>query len=128
MRIDKYDPIGGGFRAALAADWAKDLCLGVGLDVNGRVVKGAGVTGILGVVTVTRAMKAGDVVDVQHDGDILEFTAASNGAGKIITAINATGVLTAAVAVSSATHTVVGHTVEATRLVVRPQFPAVVPA
>lgn len=75
-RYDKYDGKVGGFRAVLAADWAvADLnkIFGVGLDSSGRVVKGAGQTGVIGVIILTKARKAGEIVDVMTNGEIVEF-------------------------------------------------------
>ena len=121
-RYDKYDGTCGGFRAALSADWAAadyGVPFGVGLNSSGRVVKGAGVTGVLGVLVVdgvveggtikTEPKKAGDIVDVMTDGDIVETGQA---AGTKIAANTTTGVL-------GATGTLVGFTVEAGRMVVR---------
>lgn len=75
-RYDKYDPKNGGFRAVLAADWnPADLekIFGVGLDSSGRVVKGAGQTGVIGVLVLTKARKAGEIVDVMTSGEIVDF-------------------------------------------------------
>jgi hypothetical protein len=113
-RIDKYDPISGGFRAPLAAAMAKNSDgnpVGVGLDANGRVVPGAGTSGVKGLVSVTRDMAAGDIVDVMTDGEMVEFTGT---AGTTYFAATANGVLS-----TTNTGIYVGHTVEATRLVVR---------
>lgn len=113
-RIDKYDPVGGGFRASLAADRAGSaLPVGVGLDVNGRIVAGIGQTGIIGVVCKPDAAVAGEVIDVMKDGELVEFAGV---AGTVYTANTVTGVISSAAA--SATQIVVGHTVEATRLIV----------
>lgn len=117
-RYDKYEPFGGGFRAPLAADRAKTSAgnpIAVGLDVNGRVVDGAGNTGILGVMAITQDKKAGDIVDVMTDGECVEMVGLT--AGTVITALDATGVL--ATTALGAGRTRIGHTVEATRLVVR---------
>lgn len=114
-RIDKYDPVDGGFRAPLAADFpSADLnkALGVGLDVNGRVVTGAGNTGVLGVLVLTKALKAGDIVDVMTDGELVEVTGLV--AGTVYFAATVGGAVS-----NNNTGTRVGHTVEATRLVVR---------
>ena len=76
-RYDKYEPDGGGFRAPLAAAiLAADggRAYGVGLDTSGRVVLGAGNTGIIGVLVAHGAKNAGDIVDVMTDGEIAEFT------------------------------------------------------
>ena len=75
-RYDKYDPKTGGYRGTLAADWlAADVehAVAVGHDANGRVVKGAGVSGVKGVLVLTKAYKAGTRIDVMTDGDIVEF-------------------------------------------------------
>ena len=117
-RYDKYGPKTGGFRARLFADRTKTSTgnpLGVGLDVNGRVVVGAGQTGIIGVLATTKDLKAGDVVDVMTSGEVVECTGLA--AGTVYTANTTTGVITSAAA--SATQTPIGYTVEATRLIVR---------
>lgn len=113
-RIDKYDPVDGGFRAPLAADRTGAAApVGVGLDVNGRVVAGAGQTGIIGVLCKPDNAKAGDIVDIMRDGELVEFAGA---AGTVYTANTTTGVISNAAA--SGTQIVVGFTVEATRLIV----------
>jgi len=123
-RYDKYEPKGGGFRAALAADQVAlngavgtaTGPLGVDLDVNGRIVAGAGVSGIVGVLVTTKAFKAGDILDVMTDGEITDC-ASGTVAGTSYTANTTTGVITSAAV--SASQIRIGHTVEATRLVVR---------
>ncbi|AVD99626.1 hypothetical protein HWB51_gp008 [Mycobacterium phage Cuke] len=75
-RYDKYDPKNGGYRGTLAADWDSDdveQAVAVGHDANGRVVKGAGVSGVKGVLVLTKAYKAGERIDVMTSGDIVEF-------------------------------------------------------
>ena len=120
-RYDKYDPKDGGFRAALAADLDATSATGagnpiaVGLDVNGRVVAGAGQTGVVGVLVTTKNMKAGDIVDVMTDGEIVEMAGVA--AGSVVTGGTADGAVDDVAA--DATHIRLGHTVEATRLVVR---------
>jgi hypothetical protein len=120
VRYDKYDPIAGGFRAALEADLAKIAAtangIGVGLNSSGLVVPGAGISGVVGVVCVTRDMKAGDIVDVMTDGECVEAVSPIV-AGTVITALTTTGAL--GVTAPDATHTPVGFAVEETRLVVR---------
>lgn len=121
-RIDKYDFNAGGFRAPLAADQVKTNGnlggatgpLGVGLDTNGRVVLGAGNTGVVGVLVLTEDKKAGDIVDVMTFGEITDITGT---AGTTYTANTTTGVVTTTAA--SATQIRVGHTVEVGRLIVR---------
>lgn len=120
-RYDKYEPYAGGFRAPLAADWLPaDIgkAFGVGLNANGQVVKGAGNTGILAVLVLTKAYKAGQIVDSMTDGEIVEF---GGTAGTVYFAATTTGVVS-----TTNTGIRVGHTVEGGRLVVRvtPAAPA----
>lgn len=120
---DKYDPKAGGFRAPLHADWLPaDLkkVIGVGLNASGNIVKGAGTSGLVGVLVLTEALKAGDIVDVMTAGEIVAFDAVP---GTVYYCLPATGVVDAT---SAAGKTRVGHTVKADRLVVR--FGGVVPA
>lgn len=113
---DKYDPISGGFRVPLADDMdAADTPIGVGLDSSGEVVPGAGQTGVIGVVCLTKDKKAGDIVDVMTSGEIAD--AAGIAAGTIVTANTTSGVISDGAA--SATQTPVGFTAEASRLIVR---------
>lgn len=113
-RFDKVDPYSGGFRARLDVDWlAADIgvAIGVGLTANGRVVKGAGNTGVLGMVALGMARKAGEPVDVMTSGEIVDVAGLIAGTRYFSTtagAVNTTG-----------TGVYVGHTVEADRLVVR---------
>lgn len=114
-RIDKYDPVSGGFRAPLAAAYAgSETPVGVGLDVNGRVVVGAGNSGIVAVVAIPDAKKSGEIVDCMTDGELVEFAGA---AGTVYRVTDATGVIDAGA--PGAGQTRIGHTVEATRLIVR---------
>jgi hypothetical protein len=116
-RYDKYEPKAGGFRAPLAVDTVATSGnpLGVGLNTSGRVVVGAGNTGILGVIVLTKNMKAGDIVDVMTDGECVDLAGLT--AGTVYSANTTTGVLSSAA--GSATQTPVGFTVEATRLIMR---------
>lgn len=127
-RIDKYEPLTGGTRAPLAADWlVADLAkvVPVGLDANGKVVKGLGNTGYVGVVVLTEQKFANDIVDVMQDGDIVEFDSAGAVAGTNYFADAADNVVKAGTgaqtntAPATAGSKKVGFTVEATRLVVR---------
>lgn len=132
-RYDKYEPLTGGFRAALAADWLdSDLnkVVAVSLDATGKVVKGtAGQSGFVGVVCLTGRVvdvvglasgtnykgskKAGAIVDVMQDGEIVELTGLAAGTSYYALA-NGSGI-----ASTPNTTAKVGWTVEATRLVVR---------
>jgi hypothetical protein len=124
-RYDKYDPVSGGFRARLAADWAAadGVPIGVGLDANGHVVPGAGTSGVIGVLVLVSAQtgrgKANDVIDVMTHGEIVELTDAQVGgtlaAGIPIYADNTSGALN----IVGTGATKVGYTVELDRLVVR---------
>lgn len=130
-RYDKYEPKSGGFRAPLAADLnatsktGAGNPIGVGLDNQGRVVPGDGDSGVKGVVVTTKNMKAGDIVDVMTDGEIVEMAGIAAGAN--VTCDVADGSLDDDAI--DATHFYVGFAVEATRLIVRvarPTFDAVV--
>lgn len=115
-RYDKYDPKAGGFRAKLAAATAASATpVGVGLNSSGDVVAGAGNTGVIGILILTKNMKVGAVVDVMTAGECVEMAGLT--AGTVITANTTTGALTTTA--PSATQAVVGWTVEATRLIVR---------
>lgn len=117
-RYDKYEPYSGGFRAPLAAaviDANKFVAYGVGLDTSGRVVLGAGNTGILGVFIAHGVKAAGDFVDVMTSGEIVDATGLT--AGTKLTANTTTGAITNGA--TSTTQVPVGATVEATRIVVR---------
>lgn len=125
-RYDKYDPKVGGFRAKSAIAWvfnateaSNDLgkVWAVGLDANGKVVKGAGATGIVGVVVLTSPKAINDVIDVMTDGEIADFTlhnASAAAAGTRYFGVAADGTFS-----TTNTGTRLGYTVEATRLVVR---------
>lgn len=122
-RIDKYNPISGGYRAPILAaiTSAHDGVIGggtapiaVGHDSSGRVVPGAGNSGIKGVLCLANKVAAGDVVDVMTDGEIVEIGGV---AGTTYTANTTTGVISSAAV--SATQVSIGHTVEAGRLIVR---------
>lgn len=82
-RFDKYDPISGGFRAPLAADFTTPANYGkvyaVRLNASGQVVIGSGGanTGIVGVMVLTEARYAGDVVDVMTHGEITDLNTAT---------------------------------------------------
>jgi len=114
-RIDKYDGVDGGFRAPLAANRSGAAApVAVGLDVNGRIVAGAGNSGLVGVLCMPDDHSAGDILDIMTDGELVEFAGV---AGTAYTANTTTGAITSAAA--SGTQIKVGATVEATRLIVR---------
>ncbi len=87
-RYDKYDPITGGFRAAVAVDFPDaDLgkVFGYGLNSSGLLVKGAGQTGVIGVAVVTsKPGRVGPnreiaVIDVMREGCITDFGPSDSG-------------------------------------------------
>lgn len=116
-RLDKTESAIGVTRGTLAADiaeadWGK--VIGVGIDANGKVVAGAGQSGIVGVVIADKTnYKAGQRCDIFGNGSEI-VDVASLVAGTVYYCTNAAGVLTA----TSTTATKIGFTVEAWRLVV----------
>lgn len=140
-RYDKYEPIAGGFRAPLAADLTFDSAGEFGpkvvsLDANGRVVVGtAGQSGAVGVLVknvpkypglgnipgqVNAAVPvgglAGDVVDIMTSGEIVDVAGLDAGTAYYG---EADGDLTDTAPAAGVNAAKVGHTVEASRLVVR---------
>jgi hypothetical protein len=116
-RIDKYNPVSGGFRAPLNAAYTGSVnVVGVGINNQGKVVVGSGVTGIVGVICLPQDKPAGAIVDVMTDGEIVQF---GGTVGSVYTANTTTGAVTTGA--PSATQTAVGWTVEANRLIVRAQ-------
>lgn len=130
-RIGSYNPESDTFRAPLAADYTAPLLSGlpvgvviaVSLNTSGRVVLGStgGTAGLgrVGVIIPTRNMKAGEPIDVFTGGEIEEFGIGTDGqtaaaAGTRYYGVAATGLMTA----TAAGNDNVGHTVEATRLVI----------
>lgn len=114
-RYDKYEPMAGGFRAHLAADFPigdVNKLIGVGMNANGEIVKGGGNSGVIGVLVLTKARKAGEVVDTMTDGEVVEF----GGVAGTKYFSDAAGAITATDAPGSV---LVGHTVEGNRLIVR---------
>lgn len=136
-RYDKYDPISGGFRAPLAADFLGGTdgvdfgkVWAVGLNSSGQVTVGAIAAnpGCVGVMILTSAKYAGDVVDIMTHGEVTSL----NGSTPFDN-FHAAGVAGVAVAgkkyygraadgliddVATANHAI-GWTVEAKRLIVR---------
>lgn len=113
MRYDKYDGTSGGFRALLAADWGSGkvgTAYGVGLDSDGQVVAGDGLTGVVGVLVVNEPKNAADVVDVMTAGEVVDCDYA---AGTVYYAATDGSLST------TNTDTPIGFTAEADRLIVR---------
>ena len=127
-RIDKYSGVTGGFRAPLAAVVATaDLggVIAVGLDSSGRVVRGTGQTGYVGVIVPDKTMAVGQPIDVMTHGEIVEFDKGANGVANASAAAGtsffggASGALSTTAPAAGVNAVKIGHTVEATRLVVR---------
>lgn len=113
--IDKYEPLSGGHRAPLGfAVAGADLRtpIGVGLDANGRLQRGAANTGVIGILVLTKAKNVGAIVDVMQDGELVEVDGLTAGTRYFVDAV--TGVVGTDIADVPA-----GWTVEADRLVVR---------
>lgn len=124
MRIDKYDPVSGGFRAPLLADRAKSTtavggaapAIGMGPDNQGRLVPGKGnCASVKGIVCLSSDLKAGSPADVMTDGEIVEFGGV---AGTDYQCDDVTGAIAAGPG-TAAGKTYIGHTIEADRLIVR---------
>lgn len=140
-RYDKYNPVSGGFRAALNAAWtatsgptsATDLnrILVVGLNGSGRVVKATTVALASGILILTGPKAAADVVDVMTHGECVEISGTDMESGTAPTAgqklwFNATASrLTSTAPAAGVAGFYVGQIVEVGRLVVRCQNLAV---
>jgi hypothetical protein len=131
-RYDKARPGTGTHRAPIGfTPVAGDLnkIFGVGLDANGRLIKGASVSGVIGVLVIDKIKAIGDIVDYMNSGEIVE-AALSDGttaiaAGVAVYVIPGSGLLS----VASTGNIKIGHTVEGgvianTRLVVAATNPA----
>ncbi len=130
-RIDKTDSAVGVVRAPLnfaIVPGEYDTLIGVGLNAQGRIVKGAGNTGILGVINPSKARtKIGQITDIFVLGDAVDCVGLA--AGTVYYADGVTGALAAGAAGtgaapgsgagSTAGSTRIGFTVEADRLVIR---------
>lgn len=112
-RIDKTESAVGVVRAENAAafdDADLGKIFGAGLNGAGRAVKGAGATGVIGVINPDRrTRKVGAILDIFKLGDFVETGLP---AGTKFYADAATGVIS-----TTNTGTYVGFTVEAGRLV-----------
>ena len=135
-RYDKYDPISGGFRGVLAADFALGTPVNgvfpnlgkvypVSLNSSGLVTIGAIAAnpGMVGVMILTSQKFAGDVVDIMTEGEIVDLNSASpfdNFAAAPVAGSKYYGVAAdGTVSATATSNYFIGHTVEATRLIVR---------
>lgn len=119
-RVDKTNSQVGVVRAPLNADIADtewNQVRGVGINSSGKVVLGAGQTGIVGIAIFDRTnCKANTPVDIFKLAEVILsgsdlLTAASN-----ITVNTTTGV--ASTTAASGTQILIGYTVETDRLIV----------
>lgn len=126
-RIDKYDPVSGGFRARLGfAPSAAEVgdVIAVLIDGTGLVQKGTA-TDCDGVICLSSQLNQGDVVDVMTDGEIVDIGAGNNvtgnaaGAKAYAAAAGAVGVTAPGAGVNGV---FLGNYVEAWRLIVRHQY------
>ena len=140
-RYDKYNPVSGGFRVPLNAAWtatsgptsATDLnrILVVGVNGSGRAVKATTVALASGILILTGAKAAGDVVDIMTHGEVVEISGTDMESGTAPTAgqklwFNATASrLTSTAPAAGVAGFYVGQIIEVGRLVVRCQNLAV---
>jgi hypothetical protein len=116
-KTDPYDTI----RAPLNVAWlAADIgvIIGVGINASGKLVKGAGNTGCIGVVCLSKVRPAGHPVDIIKRGEAVggvNLVAATAALAGTSYSISAAGVITATAAGVRGT---LGLTVEADRLIV----------
>lgn len=112
-RVDKTDSAIGVVRAPIDVDFAAgdfDKVIPCGINAAGHVVKGAGQTGVIGVVIPGKTVhRAGQIADIFIKADIVEVAGLAAGtkyygsAAGAITTVN--------------TDTYLGFTVEADRLI-----------
>ena len=116
-KTDPYDTI----RAPLNVAWlAADVgvIVGVGINASGKLVKGAGNTGVIGVVCLSKIRPAGHPVDILKRGEVVGGTEVIVGTAAVAGtsySISAAGVITATAAGVRGT---LGFTVEVDRLIV----------
>lgn len=118
-RFDKVEPKGGSFRAPLSyavVSGEVGTVFGVGINASGQVVKGAGQTGVVGVICPSNPMSAGDPIDVMTSGEIVDVALA---AGTTYYINTTTGVLETSAPAAGTNKPKAGHTVQAWRLIVR---------
>lgn len=126
-RIDKYNPVSGGFRARLGfAPVASEVgdVIAVDLNASGQVIKAAAAADAEGVICLSSLLAQGDVVDVMTAGEIVDIGASDNvtgaAAGSPAYAAAGGGVNVTAPG-AGVNGTRIGTFVEAWRLVVRVQ-------
>lgn len=114
-RVDKTESAIGVVRAAIETDFEEDdfdTVIGVGVNASGRVVKGAGQTGIVAVCIPGRTVhRAGQIADMFVRADIVECEGLAAGTKYYA---DSTGAITSD---ADAGSVYVGFTVEADRLI-----------
>lgn len=124
-RVDKTDSAVGVVRGTLLADLVQanwNHMRAVGIDSAGKVVLGAGQSGIVGIVIVDRTnYRAGSRCDIFKLGEVILNNDTSGNdllvAGTRYTANTTTGVITSAAA--SVTQIAIGYTIETDRFVLQ---------
>lgn len=113
-RVDKTESAIGVVRAVIHADFAQsdwDKVIPVGLNASGRIVKGAGNSGVIGVLIPGRTVyRAGQIGDIFIHADIVECAGLAAGTKYYSDAAGAVS--------TTNTGTYIGFTVEADRLIV----------
>jgi hypothetical protein len=127
-RIDKYDPVSGGFRARLGwtpvAAEVGDV-IAVTINGTGLAIKTTAATDVCeGVVCMSSLLNLNDVVDVMTDGEIVDIAASGDNvsgqsAGSVAYVGGAGGAINATAPGAGVNGTKVGRFIEAWRLVVR---------
>ncbi len=131
-RYDKYDSKISGPRGFLAVDWITanlERVVGIGYNASGQITVGGGATGIMGILVLTRIVKAGrEPVDPMKRGEIVAFDLVGKPNAAFATATpgtryavdNTTGAVVALAGSTApgAGQTYIGHTVEKGRLIV----------
>lgn len=114
-RIDKTQSAIAVTRAPINADFAEadwDTLVPVGINATGKVVKGAGTTGVIGVVIPGKTVyRAGQIADIFGNGSEAVECAGLDAGTKYYS--DAAGVVS-----DTDTGTYLGFTVEADRLVI----------
>lgn len=143
-RYDKYNPVSGGFRAPLYAAMTATSGPGGVTDLNrihvvainssGRVIKATSVATASGIMIITSAKAAGDIVDVMTHGEIVEMDGAdiqggtAEAAGDKLYLDTTASRLANTAPAAGAVGFYVGQLIEADRLVVRCQHVGAVDA
>jgi hypothetical protein len=136
-RVDKVEPGAGNFRAPMLANFGYTANLPdpnhadlnkmfvVSLTAAGRVQIGAPLaspTGVVGVICVGTPIKAGSIADVMQTAELVEFTLFGGGAAATgvpyFSDANGAGGYSPGLT-PGATIARLGHTVEATRFILR---------